>query len=80
MDSDRHLSTDIDGGSLLCLLSIVVEKVVYYADRPTSDSRSKITLLVFLYSLYSTVKIASEILSEESMGKPIHLFLFKRNV
>ena len=51
MDSDRHLSTDIDGGSLLCLLSIVVEKVVYYADRPTSDSRSKITLLVF-YILY----------------------------
>lgn len=39
----------LTGGSLLCLLSIVVEKVGCYKEPQSSDSRSEITLLVLPY-------------------------------
>ena len=86
MDSDRHLSKDIDGEEGVCSVyfllllrrSCTTYNVLY---RPTEFRTAVLNYFIGLVSIYSTVQIASEIFIGRILrGKSISLFWFNWNV
>ena len=73
MDSDRHLSKDIDGEEGACsvyfLLLLRRSCTTYYVlYRPTKFRLAVLNYFIGLVSIYSTVQIASEIFIGRILG------------